>query len=163
MTRSSHCLYLRVLSLLSSRLACVYGKDSPKICLATSLLSFRQGQLPWIWSMGSTAFQCTRLSSCRPTFLPNLKMDPVLRGLVLCRDHRATGQTGQPGSLRNRATGQPGNRAAGQPGNRATGQLGRGEMQQFAKRQKGHSKNCFYEVSTSKIPSTKLCEGFCLF
>ena len=32
--------------------------------------------------MGSTAFQCTRLSSCRPTFLPNLKMDPVLRSAV---------------------------------------------------------------------------------
>ena len=28
---------------------------------------------------------------------------------------------------------------------------------------KGVSKNCFYEVSTSKIPSRKLCEGFCFF
>ena len=38
--------------------------------------------------MGSTAFQCTGLGSCRPASLPNLEMDPVLRSACVNAEPR---------------------------------------------------------------------------
>ena len=59
------------------------------------------------------------------------------------------------------------NRAsAGATSVRFPGHLGLGFSSEAIKMEgvygKGVSQNCIYEVSTSKIPSTRLCEGFCL-